>query len=316
MWISNIVIGLVGIALISSGLGAESADANTSSARSLETSPAHATFERHSGGSLRARDALLYVADQANDIITVYDLSEPGYPVVQQIASGLSGIGVIYLDSNATLYVGNGNTKSVTVYPFGAKQPVLSLTDGVTTPAGIAVLADGTVYAAGRGSPALVEIYPPGQSSPSKSIEDPLISVPSQAIVDSLGNVYIADNSTGVYEIPAGTTQVQSLNLSNLTRATGIALDENIQRLYVSTVGDNNHYLDEYALGQTQQLVHVPSVNADNIAFGGHRFPFLFVPDYFGYDIQLYRPRAQKPFGSLSVTYNTQAVAYKPPHIP
>jgi len=265
---------------------------------------------------LNARHALLYVASEADNTVTIYDLSAIGDPVVQQITTGIDSPGNISLDQNATLYVANGNTRSVTVYPFGQTSPTLTMSDGMTDPSGVAVTSNGTAYVPGRGSPAVIDVYPAGASSPSQVITDPLISVPSQAIADSDNNVYVADNATGVYELAAGSSQPVSLNLQALTGATGIALDEEKGRLFVSTVGNGNHFLDAYMLGSPDQLYHVPSVNADTIAFGSRHFDYVFVPDFFGYDLQIYTPRSHKPIGSLSVTYNPQGVAYKPPHVP
>jgi len=265
---------------------------------------------------LNPKHALLYAGDQAQNTVTVYDLSTPGAPAVLQITDGINSIQVISLDQNGTLYVGNNNAKSVTVYPFGATSPTLTMSDGATDPNCIAVAANGTVYVSGRGSPAVVDIYAPGESSPSQVITSPLISIPSQAILDSGGTLYVADNATGVYAFLPGSNTPISLNLSGLMGASGIALDERRSRLYVSSVLTPNPYVNAYTIGETQPSYSMQTVDCDTLAFGDKHFPYLFVPDYFASDVQLYRARGRTPFESLSVTYNTQGIAYKAPGIP
>jgi len=262
------------------------------------------------------KHALLYVADSANSLVTVYDLSVIGTPQVQQISTGIASPATVALDRNGTLYVGNNGTKSITVYPLGKTAPTLTMSDGSTMPYGIAITNNGTVYAAGRGNPAVIDVYQAGQSSPSQVITDPLISSPSQAIFDAAQNLYVSDFNTGVYEIAAGTNQPVSLNLSGLNGAAGIALDPRLNRLYVSSVNTANTYVEAFKLGQREPLYRMSTVDPDNLAFGGPHFEFLFVPDFFGYEIDVYRPDGRKPFAKLGVTFNSQSVAYKPPHVP
>jgi hypothetical protein len=259
------------------------------------------------------KHALLYVADEAQSVVTIYDLSILGAPAVQQITTGVSGPEVISIDAGGTLYVGNNNNDDVTIYPFGATAPSATLTATGTDPSGVAALPDGTVYVAGRG-PSLIDVYAPGQTTPSHVITGSLIMSPSQIEFDATGNLYVADNLSGAYVIPAGTTQPVSLNLTGLDGASGIALDPRLHRLYVSSVNTPNTYVSAFTLGQTAPLYTMQTVDPDNLAFGGPHFEYLFVPDFFGYEVDVYRPGGTAPIAKLPVTFNSQSVAYKPPH--
>jgi sugar lactone lactonase YvrE len=263
---------------------------------------------------LNASDALLYVADEADSTVTVYDLDESAAPVAT-IATGVSSPEVVSVDRHGTLYVGNNSGSTVTEYPFGSTTPSLTLSASGTSPSGVAALPDGTVYVCGRGAP-LIYVYPAGATTPSRTLTGGPIMSPSQLVLDSKRDLYVVDNDDGVYVIPAGSTHPAQLNLDNLTSATGIALDEKADRMYVSTVGNNNHYVDEYKIGWPTQLLHLASVDADNIAFGGGAYSDLFVPDFFGFDVQVYKAKGKAPFESLSVTYNSQSIAFKPAGVP
>jgi hypothetical protein len=138
--------------------------------------------------------------------------------------------------------------------------------------------------------------------------------MPNEEVLDTAGNLFIADADSGLLELARGSQTIVQLALHNLTPfVTGLALDEHHGHLYISTVGNGNHYLDEYVFGSSRQLYHVPSVNADNIAFGSVGRDYVFVPDLFDSDIQVYKRNAPVPFEQLNVTTDSQAVAYKPP---
>jgi sugar lactone lactonase YvrE len=147
-------------------------------------------------------------------------------------------------------------------------------------------------------------------------ITDPLINTPSQAIFDSAENLYVADYATGVFEIPAGTSKPVSLNLNGFVGPSGIALDEKLGRLYVSDVGRRTTFVYAYKLGVTQPLYHMVTVDPDTLAFGGPHFEYLFVPSFFGYEVDVYKPNGRRPLVRLNTTYNSQGVAYKPPKVP
>jgi hypothetical protein len=248
--------------------------------------------------------------------VTVYDLSVLGAPSVQLITTGVEGPQVISIDQHGTLYVGNNNTDSISVYPFGTTTPSTTLTLGTGDPNGIATAPNGDLYVTCRGTPATIDIFQPGATSPSQTITDPLISVPTQALFDRSGNFFFADNLTGVNEIPVGTLQPISLGLTGLDGASGLALDARLNRLYVSSVSTANTYVSAFKLGQPTPLYSMYTVDPDNLAYGGPRFEYLFVPDFFGYEIDVYRPDGTSPIAKLSSTFNSQAIAFKPSRVP
>ena len=266
---------------------------------------------------LRKDHALLYVANESGSVVQIYDLDDHDR-LVQQILNGVSFPTSVAVGSDGSLYVADDNPNVINVYPFGATSPTRTLSDGGAheRPQGVAVAPDGTVYVTGLGSTSDLEIYPPGATSPSAEIVSDLLKTPGQNVLDAAGNLYFADNVAGVGELVKGSTQPIPLNLRGITKPQGVAFDERLHRLYVSTIGGGNEFLTAYTIGNAEPLYQTPCVDADGIAFGGRTFQFILVPDTAGHDIQLFKPTGTEPVRTLAATPNNQSVAYKPPNVP
>jgi len=172
-----------------------------------------------------------------DNYVSIFDMGRVGFPRIGQITQGLNAPSGIALDSAGMLYVPNFNAGNVMIYPPGATQPSLTLSQGLVNPASAAVEASGSVYVLNRGgSVSDIVVYPAGQTIPSEIITNSLIQVPGQCFFDSSGNLYVSDNSTGIYVIPPGSQQPNSLNLQGLSGPSGLALDPLNGNLFVGNL--------------------------------------------------------------------------------
>ena len=270
--------------------------------------------------ALARNHALLYISDRNASQISVFDLSVSGTPRVQRITSGLIHPGPLAVDGNGNLYV--TNTHNVVVFPFGAKRPSLTLTDDID-PYAVAVRSDGTVYVGGCCAGRIdnfysrIDIFPPGQTTHTQTVVDPLISSPQQMLFDSVGNLYVADFGTTVYEIPAGSTKPVSLGLYLNTAAAGIALDERKHLLYVVNDDDGVRSVYAYRLGKARPAYKFDGdVEFIQAVFGDVNFPNVFVTDYlYGarQNVLIYPAHGRSPIGSLHVPGEPYGIAYKAP---
>jgi len=262
---------------------------------------------------LDQRHALLYEGSISDGVVNVYDLSRFGFPRVQQISSGVSQVCGLAIDSNATLYVCNLGTNTISVYPFGAQTPSSVLADSARRPATVAVAPNGTVFVGcGWTSSPAVDEYLPGATSPSFVITDPLIVQPANMAFDSSGDAFIGDAITGFNELPSGSTQPTSLGLQGLQGVSGVALDEASARLYVTSVRGRRPFMNVYALGQQAPLYHYDVDDAEQFVIGSGKFDYLFLPDASSSTTTIYRLNAKQPFATLLLTNDTVGVAFKP----
>jgi serine/threonine-protein kinase len=189
-----------------------------------------------------ARDAhprhpWLYVSGINNNVVDIYDLAKFAVPQIGEITKGLNHPGGISLDGAGNLYVANQGGGTVTIYAPGETLPSLTLSQGLTEPVDSAIDANGDVYVSNRATTPSIVVYPQGQTVPSATITSSLIQIPTAVIFDATGNLYFADNNTGVSEMAAGTQQLVSLGLQQDLPASGLALDPLTGDLFVSGPG-------------------------------------------------------------------------------
>jgi hypothetical protein len=162
-----------------------------------------------------ASDALLWATDQLDSTVTAFDLEEPGAPAVATITDGIDNPRGVSIDSHGTLYVANAGSGNVTEYPLGQTSPSVTLS-GLSAPNDIAFNPNGDVYVSNTGTPASIVVYKPGKTKPYRYIVGRHIQVPWQIFFDSAGDLYMADDVTGVSVMKHGTSRFRSLRLRRL----------------------------------------------------------------------------------------------------
>lgn len=154
------------------------------------------TTVSHAGSSENRAPGLLFVANEGNSSIAVYQLGA-AHPI-RFITAAISAPFGIAVDSAQTLYVANFGNSTVTEYAAGASQPTATLTSGIHTPIGVAVDAAGNLYVTsgdqslGQG---VVLIFPPGATNPSRMIAKG-ISSPFSLAIDGSGVLYVGDQGS------------------------------------------------------------------------------------------------------------------------
>ena len=178
------------------------------------------------------------------------------------------------------IFVANISANEVLMYSQGKNpNPVGSITDGLSDPAGLAVDSKGTLYVSNLGNNTITE-YPAGSSSPSVTLSSGLsgnygvavdnkgdvftvnlntnnlvgfkpgktqpfetvsgLDNPTGVATDRKNNVFVAcDANNTVYEIPAGTSTLENSGLLALVGPIGLAFTKG-DTLYVSNFGVGN----------------------------------------------------------------------------
>ncbi len=246
----------------SSGLPVGSAAVNWTLGFAGRTNTLQATAVGLSGSPLvftATGSKSLYVANQANNSITVYVASANGNATptntIAGFSTGLSQPQGIARDRAGNIYVTNPNpftgSGSITVYAPGASgnaTPTATIVGGNTRlagPTGIALDGAGNIYVtnlfgggsgsgAGNGS---ITVYAPGASgnaTPTATIAGGSTGLvgPAGIALDGAGNIYVANqfvNSITVYAAGASGNATPMATIGSLSRAldhpVGIALD-------------------------------------------------------------------------------------------
>lgn len=226
------------------------------------------------------KQATLFVSDLNGAQVRIYPANVKNPTQSGSITEGIDLPINVAADKKGTVYVANNGNSSVTIYPFGQTSPSLTLTDQVVNPNGIAVDSKGTVYVTSGATVGQCYVleFPTGSTTPSAQVNG--LGLPIGLAVDKDGNLYIADAAFGsykVWEVPAGTTSAQNLNLSGLSDDTGAAVSS-ANDLYISNYSSNQ--VLGYHLGQTSAFVTITSGLDAPYALGFSKKGALFVGNY------------------------------------
>jgi hypothetical protein len=256
-----------------------------------------------------------------DNAVSIYDMAKAGMPRIGKLTLGLVGPTGIALDGAGTLYVPNFFGGNLLVYPPGATQPSLTLTQSLNNPASVAVDASGDVYVLNRGgSVSDIVVYPPGQTSPSEIIKNSLIQTPGQCLFDRNGNLYVSDRSTGVYTFAPGSQQPVSLNLQGLSGPSGLALDRGGD-LFVGNLNGNTQQsaVAVYPAGSVSPAYTLPNTPFSDflgVADLGVN-EYVMVSASQGVTVTFFQDGALRaPFTLTAPTRNVYGVVLKPAGLP
>jgi hypothetical protein len=260
----------------------------------------------------------LYVTGNESNDVGIYDLKRAGFPKIGSISQGVSSPADVAVDGHGTVYVAN-ETGTVTVYPAGSVSPSVTISQGLESPQGVAVDASGNVYVANRGPSPSIQVYGAGQTTPLETITSSLIQVPTQLAFDARGNLFVGDNATVAYELPAGSQTVQSLGWQYVTSGGGMAIDPANGDLFVSGVASTLHSFWGFKRrGTSPKFSFDGGAAADSLAVGAiHRRAVVFVPDSSSNNVYVYRKKLKDPIATLATGLSyVVGVAYKAAGIP
>lgn len=266
------------------------------------------------------KDMWMYVSGYDSNNVLIYDIDKFGAPQIGAITTGIHGPYGLSLDAAGTLYVANRAGGNVTIYPAGTTSPSLTLSAGLTQPSSPATDNRGNVWVTNVGSPSSIVVYPPGQTTPSTTITDNLIQIPRQLTFDGRGDLYFADNATGVSEIPAGTTLPVSLGLKGLLSdsTNGIAVAPRDGSIFTS-FGNVHNQANVYRAGRVKPGRVLKAPSSDGITIARHGgVEYLFVPGSQTNVVEVFAAgRGVNPlFAFAAGTAYTRCVAVKPPGVP
>jgi hypothetical protein len=224
------------------------------------------------------------------------------------ISDGISSPRGVTIDSHGTLYVASAASGSgyVAEYPLGQTSPSAILS-GLSEPNDIAINPNGDVYVSNDGTPASIVVYKAGKTKPYRYIVGKHIQVPWQIFFDPTGDLYMADDVTGVFVMKHGTTRFSSLRLKRLGMIPrAIAQDPVNGNLYLGDAANSpsGHFSTRvYRPGERTPAYHLPvTIGVHGIAVGEVRGDVdVFVATYGpGDPIYVFHQDRRKPFEIIS----------------
>jgi hypothetical protein len=246
-------------------------------------------------------EPILFAADGPSGVL-MFDPNEANGSPEGSIVEGISGAAGLAVDANCTLYVANISADTVTVYPRGDTAPKYTISSGLSWPYGVGIDSKGDVFVSNVYSDTLT-VYHKGQTSPYETINFGSYGTVMGVAVDAKDNVWVVSDYGPpylVFEIPAGTTQVNNANLQDLDVPIGIAFGQN-DEMYVSNLESSTVNVYKYGSTSPSRTItfgiehYGATLNA--ITASGLYFQANQVENVVGY-----KKGASKPFSTLNLT--------------
>lgn len=175
--------------------------------------------------------------------------------------------------------------------------PEGSITDAISTPAGLAVDKKGTLYVANLGNSTITE-YPKGMTSPSVTLTTG-ISGPYGIAVDSKGDVFASnlDTNTVVGFQPGATSPYETIDFSALGQAVGLGTDGK-DNVWVACDTDSLVY-EIPAGSSTPQNAGLSGLEGtESVQFGPK--DVMYVANFTGSNVQVYAYGSTTPSTTIT----------------
>lgn len=253
------------------------------------------------GWPKKKNQPILFAADGPSGVL-MFDPNDVNGSPEGSIVSGISGAAGLAVDRKCTLYVANISANTITVYPRGSISPRYTISNGLDWPYGIGIDSKGNVFVSNIYSNT-VTAYHKGKTSPYEAISFNSYGVVMGVAVDADDNVWVVSDygpPYSVFEIPAGTTQVNNANLQDLNLPIGISFGKK-DEMYVTNLESST--VNVYAYGTTTPSRTI----ADGIEHYGATLNAVTASgEYFQANqrenVVGYKKNASSPFSTLNLT--------------
>lgn len=192
---------------------------------------------------------ILFAADGPNGVL-MFNPNQPSGSPEGAITAGISGAAGMAVDRKCTLYVANISANTVTIYPRGDTTPKTTISHGLSWPYGIALDSHGNLFVSNVYADTLTA-YHRGQTTPYETLSFGNYGQVMGVGIDSKDNVWVVSDYGPpyiVFEIPAGTTQINNAGLQDLNLPLGIAFGQH-DEMYVSNLESST--INVYKYGTT-----------------------------------------------------------------
>jgi hypothetical protein len=199
--------------------------------------------------------------------------------------------------------------------------PLATISDGVSTPIGACIDAQGTLYVANEPSsgPGWISEYPLGKTSPSEIIKDG-INTPAFCAIDEKGNLWVSNvgGVPNVTEYPYGAKKPHTVITSGLVFPVGIAIDHS-GNLYVANGWDaSQQNVEVYAPGSKSPSRTITDGATSPFGLAIDSDGTLYVANEFENNVEEYRSGQDSPFqvitkgasGPTGLAVNKKGVLY------
>jgi sugar lactone lactonase YvrE len=251
--------------------------------------------------------SLLFVSELKHPRIKMYNPTTVNPSPIGSLDTGLKRPVGLAVDGLGNLFVVDNKTNTVVAYHHGGSKPYFTITTGMNSPYGIAIDDAGEVFVSNTGGNAFSIVgYKPGSQTPFETIDFTNFGQPVGLNVDSHSNLWVAAVNGpvaggAVYEILAGTSNVQNADLNGIGSPIGIALGQKdvmyVTGLTVSSPPQS--YVNIYPYGSKDPSGQITS---------GIEYPQLNTVTKSGVFFQTglnrvtgYQPGQYTPFSTISV---------------
>jgi len=266
----------------------------------------HSAVQRSIHATYSTKKSLLFASDGSNDTVNIFLTSQlANNPLPIATITEPSG-GCPYgltLDKKKTLYLVDKCLNQVEEYSKGSTTLKRTISDGISTPIGVAIDKDNTLYVSINVSTGgEIQEYAKGSTSPTKTITGMYTSIGIS--LDAGGNLYVADVVCAcVWELPAGGSSVTNLGLQDLMEPYGSAVDQKTGYLWVTDGGTDRVQI--YKLGSTSPAETITGYTQPySVAVQNQGKPLgeAIYGDIGTDDAYVYKPNSYTPFATLTNT--------------